>query len=286
MSQALDVLLDLLDIEPLEENLFRGYSPPEDRVRVFGGQVAAQALVAAGRTADPGRPVHSLHAYFLRPGDPNVPILFEVDRLRDGKSFTTRRVKAIQHGKAIFNLHASFHIVEVGPAHAAPMPEVPRPDELPTLEARVEPFLEQLGPDLAAWITRERPIDMRPIGDDPRYLDTTPRDPVQDIWIRSNGPLPDDQLLHACVAAYASDLTLIDTILLPHEIAYGSAQHQIASLDHAMWFHTDFRIDEWMLYHQDSPYAGGARGFARGELFRPDGMLAVSMAQEGLIRPL
>ena len=286
MSHALDVLVDLLNIESLEENLFRGFSPPEDRVRVFGGQVAAQALVAAGRTVDPGRPVHSLHAYFLRPGDPNVPILFEVDRIRDGKSFTTRRVKAIQHGKAIFNLHASFHIVEVGPEHAAGMPEVPRPEDLPTLEERVEPFLEELGPDLGAWLTRERPIEMRPVGDTPRYLDATPRPPHQDVWIRANGPLADDPLLHACIAAYASDLTLIDTILLPHGIGYGSKAHQIASVDHAMWFHRDFRIDEWMLYHQDSPFAGGARGFARGELFRFDGALAVSMAQEGLIRPL
>jgi acyl-CoA thioesterase-2 len=286
MSEALDVLIDLLNIESLEEDLFRGFSPPEDRVRVFGGQVAAQALVAAGRTVDPERPVHSLHAYFLRPGDPNVPILFEVDRIREGRSFTTRRVKAVQHGKAIFNLHASFHIVEVGPEHAASMPTVLAPKDLPTLEERVTPFLAELGPELAAWLTRERPIDMRPVGDDPRYLDATPREPLQDIWIRSNGSLPDDPLLHACIAAYASDLTLVDTILLPHGIGYGSADYQIASLDHAMWFHHAFRIDDWMLYHQDSPYAGGARGFARGELFRSDGLLAVSMAQEGLIRPL
>ena len=285
MSAALTELLKILDIEPLEENLFRGFTPPEDRVRVFGGQVAAQALIAAGRTVGDERPVHSLHAYFLRPGDPSVPILFEVDRIRDGKSFTTRRVKAVQHGKAIFNLHASFHIVESGPDFMFPAPDVSEPDELPTLTERVEPYLDQLGPDLTQWLLRERPIDMRP-SEDPRYLDPTPREPRQDVWIRSNGTLPDDPLLHACVVAYASDLTLIDTILMPHGVGYASGKYQLASLDHAMWFHRPFRIDEWMLYHQDSPTSGGARGFARGEIFRRDGQLAVSVAQEGLIRPL
>lgn len=284
MSEALEVLLDLLDLEPLEENLFRGFSPPEDRVRVFGGQVAAQALVAAGRTVEAARPVHSLQSYFLRPGDPNIPIVFEVDRLRDGKSFTTRAVKAIQNGKAIFNLSASFHIDEVGPEYLEPMPEVPAPEYLPTFNERAEPYLDQLGPEAKRWITRERPIDMRPV-DDPRIIDFTPRNAMQDVWIKTNGRLPDDPLLHACIAVYASDLTLIDTILLPHGIGYASGTHQLASLDHAMWFHRAFRFDEWMLYHQSSPTSGGARGFARGEFFRRDGVLAISVAQEGLIRP-
>src|SRR5688572_11000369 len=201
MGTPLDDLLDLLELERLEDNLFRGVSPEEDMQRIFGGQVAAQALVAAGRTVDPDRLVHSLHAYFLRPGDPNVPIVYDVDRIRDGKSFTTRRVVAIQHGRAIFNLAASFQIVETGPDHQAPMPDVPDPDSLPTCQERVEEHLDRFGPDLAQWMVRERPIDSRP-ADDPHWFDPTPRPPGQDVWIRSNGVLPDEPLLHACVVAY------------------------------------------------------------------------------------
>ncbi len=285
MGTALDELLALLELEPLEVNLFRGLSPHEDRQRVFGGQVAAQALVAAGRTVSADRPVHSLHAYFLRPGDPNIPIVYEVDRIRDGKSFTTRRVVAIQHGRAIFNLAASFQIVEPGPDHQMPMPEVPGPDELPTWQQRVEPYLERLGPDLAEWLVRERPIDSRPV-EDPRWLDPTPREPQQDVWIRANGDLPDAPLIHECVVAYASDLTLLDTAMFPHAISYREQHYMIASLDHAMWFHRPFRADDWLLYHQTSPTASRARGLAQGSLFCQDGTLAVTVTQEGLIRPI
>ena len=283
-TKALDDLLDLLELEALEVNLFRGVSPDEDQQRVFGGQVAAQALVAAGRTVEPDRPVHSLHAYFLRPGDPNIPIVFEVDRIRDGRSFTTRRVVAIQHGKAIFNLAASFHLVEPGPDHAMEMPDVPAPDELPTFRERLEPYLSRIGPDMLEWLVRERPIDSRPV-DDPHWLEPAPRQPAQDVWIKTNGRLPDDPLLHACVVAYASDLSLLDTATLPHAIGYDGA-HMMASLDHAMWFHRPFRADEWLLYHQMSPSASGARGLAVGHVFRDDGVLAITVIQEGLIRPM
>jgi acyl-CoA thioesterase-2 len=285
VGDALDELLALLELEALEVNLFRGLSPHEDRQRVFGGQVAAQALVAAGRTVGEDRPVHSLHAYFLRPGDPNIPIVYEVDRIRDGKSFTTRRVVAIQHGRAIFNLAASFQIIESGPDHQAPMPDVPGPDELPTWQQRVEPYLERLGPDLAQWLVRERPIDSRPV-DDPRWLDPTPREPQQDVWIKSNGDLPEVPLIHECVVAYASDLTLLDTAMFPHAISYREQQYMIASLDHAMWFHRPFRADEWLLYHQTSPTASRARGLAQGSIFCRDGTLAITVIQEGLIRPI
>ncbi len=284
MGSALDDLLDLLELETLEVNLFRGLSPDEDRQRVFGGQVAAQALVAAGRTVEADRPVHSLHAYFLRPGDPNIPIVFEVDRIRDGRSFTTRRVVAIQHGRAIFNLQSSFHVVETGPDHSAPMPPVPSPEELPTFRERIEGSSTRLGPEATDWLLRERPIESRPV-DDPHFLAPSPRPPHQDIWIRANGVLPDDPLIQACVVAYASDLTLLDTATLPHAIGYDGA-FMMASLDHAMWFHRPFRADEWLLYHQLSPSASGARGLALGHVFRRDGNIAVTVMQEGLLRPL
>jgi acyl-CoA thioesterase-2 len=282
-STPLDELLQLLELEPLEVNLFRGRSPDEPQQRVFGGQVAAQALVAAGRTVDTDRPVNSLHAYFLRPGDPNVPIVYEVDRIRDGRSFTTRRVVGIQHGKAIFNLAASFQIVEEGPDHAMPMPDVPGPDDLPTFRERIEPHLGRFSQDFIDWLGRERPIDSRPV-EDPKWLAPGPREPMQDVWIRANGHLPDDELLHACVVAYASDLSLLDTATLPHAIEY-DGNFQMASLDHAMWFHRPFRADEWLLYHQTSPSASNARGLALGEVFQ-NGRLAITVMQEGLIRPL
>ncbi|MGH9033216.1 MAG: acyl-CoA thioesterase II [Acidimicrobiia bacterium] len=285
MGTAFDELLALLELEQLEVNLFRGLSPDEDRQRVFGGQVAAQALIAAGRTVGDERGVHSLHSFFLRPGDPNVPIVYDVDRIRDGKSFTTRRVVAVQHGRAIFNLAASFQIHESGPDHQDPMPIVPDPADVPTFKARIEPYLDRLGPDFAQWLVRERPIDSRPV-DEPRWLDPKPRPPEQDVWIKANGVLPDDPLLHACVVAYASDLTLLDTAMLPHAASYSDDHYMIASLDHAMWFHRPFRADEWLLYHQRSPSASGARGLAEGSIFCEDGTLAITVIQEGLIRPL
>ena len=273
VTKALDALVDLLDLEPLEVNLFRGLSPDDHRQRVFGGQVAGQALVAAGRTVDDGRRrVHSLHAYFLRPGDPAVPIIYDVDRIRDGRSFTTRRVVAIQHGQAIFNLAASFHADEPGFEHQAAMPATDLPP---------------LGVDRDA---EPKAIDMRPV---PGQL-PGPSFPGQPpgqakVWFRADGRLPDDPLLHACVVAYASDLTLLDTTLSPHDLSIETTPGRImlASLDHAMWFHRPFRADEWLLYDQDSPVSHGARAFARGAMFdAATGDLVASVVQEGLVRPL
>jgi acyl-CoA thioesterase-2 len=280
-DRPLDGLIELLDLEPIEVNIFRGRSPDEERQRVFGGQVAGQALVAAGRTVEPDRRVHSLHAYFLRPGDPNVPILYEVDRIRDGKSFTTRRVVAIQHGRAIFNLSSSFHVAEPGLEHQLPMPEVPAPESLPTFHERMEPYAEQMG----EWFSRPRPIDTRFV-QEPWRSGETGRAARQDVWMRADGSLPEDPLLHACVVAYASDMTLLDSVLLPHNLSWEEGGIMMASLDHAMWFHRPFRADEWLLYSQESPAAAGARGLARGSIFRADGVLTVSVVQEGLVRVL
>jgi acyl-CoA thioesterase-2 len=280
VTAALDDLVALLDLEAIEVNIFRGVSPDEKRQRVFGGQVAGQALVAAGRTVEGDRPVHSLHAYFLRPGDPTVPILYEVDRIRDGKSFTTRRVVAIQHGRAIFNLSASFHIRETGAFdHQFPMPSAPDPETLPTFAERMAPMAEQLG----EWYTRARPIDTRyVVGSE--LSDRTPRPPEQQVWFRADGTLPDDPLLHACVVAYASDLSLLDSVILPHAVSWEDPRFSGASLDHAMWFHRPFRADQWLLYDQESPSLSAARGIGRGEIFTREGVLAVSVVQEGLVR--
>ncbi|HMK62998.1 MAG TPA: acyl-CoA thioesterase II [Acidimicrobiales bacterium] len=279
MGDDLDFLVKLLDLEPIEVNIFRGVSPDENRQRVFGGQVAAQALMAAGHTVDRGK-VHSLHSYFLQPGDPTVPILYEVDRIRDGRSFTTRRVVAIQHGQAIFNLAASFHLEEEGRLeHQVEMPQVPDPETLDSLRERLEPYHDALG----EWFARPHPIDQRHVGELP-WMQHQSLDPVQRVWIRADGTLPDDPLLHACVAAYASDMSLFDTMLAPHPVRWDDAEFMGASLDHCMWFHRPFRADEWLLYDMDSPSAYGARGLARGFLFRRDGALAVSMVQEGLMR--
>ena len=280
MSDALDQLVRLLDLEPIEVNIFRGTQPDEERQRVFGGQVAGQALMAAGRTVQVGT-VHSLHSYFLRPGDPAIPILYEVDRIRDGRSFSTRRVVAIQHGEAIFNLSASFHVAEVGPEHQVPMPDVPDPETLPTLTERLEPLKEKLG----GWHQRPHPIDQRYIGSIPWATQDADPEPRQQLWVRADGELPDDPLLHACVAAYASDLSLYDTIIRPHQVSWAEG-FMGASLDHCMWFHRDFRADHWLLYDTDSPVATGARGLARGGFFARDGRLVVSVAQEGLARYL
>lgn len=278
MSESLDLLVRLLDLEPIEVNTFRGFQPDESRQRVFGGQVAAQALMAAGRTVEHGR-VHSLHSYFLRPGDPSVPILYEVDRIRNGRSFTTRRVVAVQHGQAIFNLETSFHDEEPGFQHQFAMPEVPEPDTLPSLGERLEPLREQLG----EWFDRPRPIDQRYIGD-PGWFRKDPGEPYQRLWIRADGTLPDDPLLHACVATYASDMSLVETILRPHAVRWNDPGFMAASLDHCMWFHQPFRADEWLLFDSDSPVAAGARGLARGFFFDRSGRLVVSMVQEGLAR--
>ncbi|HEX2578050.1 MAG TPA: acyl-CoA thioesterase II [Aquihabitans sp.] len=278
---AVDELMQLLDLEDIERDVFRGVSPDIDVQRVFGGQVAGQALVAASRTVEADRSIHSLHAYFLRPGDPKVPILYQVDRQRDGRSFATRRVVAIQHGRPIFNLSASFHVPEEGYEHQFPMPtDVPPPEELDDFEARWRPYADKLGD----WYTRPRPIDVR-------YADWAPTDrgealpPRHRVWARANGTLPDDPVLHACVVTYLSDMTLLDSTLLPHPGTFMNDTIQMASLDHAMWFHRPFRADEWLLYDQDTPSASDGRGLARGFFFTPGGDLAISVVQEGLIRP-
>jgi acyl-CoA thioesterase-2 len=279
MSASLEFLVRLLDLEPIEVNIFRGIQPNEERQRVFGGQVAGQALMAAGRTVEHGR-VHSLHAYFLRPGDPTVPILYEVDRIRDGKSFTTRRVVAIQHGRAIFNLSASFEDLEESVIeHQFPMPEVPAPETLEPLFERLEPWKEEL----SDWFERPHPIDQRHIGELP-WHSRGAGEPCQRLWIRADGELPDDPLLHACVATYASDMNLFDVILAPHDVTWDDPNFMGASLDHCMWFHRPFRADEWLLYDTDSPIAAYGRGLARGFLFDRSGKLCVTLAQEGLTR--
>ena len=281
MTSSLNDLVDLLDLEPIEVNIFRGKSPDENRQRVFGGQVAGQALVAAARTVDEtDRQVHSLHAYFLRPGDPGKPILYQVDRLRDGRSFTTRRVIAIQHGKVIFNLQASFHTVEPGPDHQIKGPSgVPDPETLPDFKERMAPYKDIIG----EWYDRPRPIDLRYVDSDPFAREGNPS-LGQRVWMRADGRLPDDPVLHTCIATYASDFTLLDTTLLPHGLSWNSKGVQMASLDHAMWFHRPFRADEWMLYDQYSISTSNARGLAGGSIYTASGELAVTVIQEGLIR--
>ncbi|MBZ6075544.1 acyl-CoA thioesterase II [Microvirga puerhi] len=282
MSSAVANLLKILDLEPLEVNLFRGQSPKEGWQRVFGGQVIGQALVAAARTVE-GRLPHSLHGYFMRPGDPKVPIIYEVDRIRDGRSFATRRVVAIQHGQAIFSMSASFQVAEEGFEHQAPMPDVPGPDELPNeTEVKAE-LLQKMPEPMRTYFERERPIEMRPV-EMQRYMSKDPGEPIFHVWIRATDRLPDDLAVHQAVLAYASDMTLLDTSLVPHGRTVFDPTIQGASLDHALWFHRPFRADEWLLYAQDTPFAGGARGFSRGLIFRQDGTLVASVAQEGLIR--
>jgi acyl-CoA thioesterase-2 len=277
---ALDDLVTLLDLEAIEVNIFRGVSPDENRQRVFGGQVAGQALVAATRTVDLGRMVHSLHAYFLRPGDPAVPILYEVDRIRDGKSFATRRVVAIQHGKAIFNLQASFHVLEPGLDYEPPVPpDVPAPETLPDFKTRMAPYKEQMG----EWFDRPRPIDLRHVDGHPLDRKANPSD-GQKVWLRADGVLPDDPTLHACIVTYASDMTLLDTTILPFGMSWDTPGMQMASLDHAMWFHRPFRADDWLLYDQQAVSTHGARGLAGGNIYTSDGHLAVTVMQEGLVR--
>jgi acyl-CoA thioesterase II len=282
MSRALDQLLTILDIERLEENLFRGLSPQVGWQRVFGGQVIGQALVAANRTVN-GRLTHSLHAYFLRAGDPSVPIIYNVDRIRDGGSFTTRRVVAVQHGQAIFSMAASFHKEETGLEHQIKMPEVPPPESLPSEAELKACLIDRVPPQVKAYWERERPIEIRPV-DLSRYLTPGNHAPSQQVWIRATGELPNDQSLHQCVLAYASDFTLLDTALIAHGRFVFDPKLILASLDHALWFHRKLRADEWLLYAQDSPISGGGRAFCRGMLFTRDGKLVASTAQEGLLR--
>ncbi|MFP6563541.1 MAG: acyl-CoA thioesterase II [Myxococcota bacterium] len=282
MNKPLQAVLDLLDLEPIEVNLFRGQSPKEERQRVFGGQVLAQALVAADRTVE-DRLAHSFHAYFLRPGDPAVPILYDVDRIRDGKSFTTRRVKAIQHGRAIFNMSVSFQVVEAGLEHQMPMPAAPSPDDLPTMKQQEAVLIESASPEFKSWFGREHAFEERVV-EPINWFAPQKRDPHQQVWIRTNGKLPDEPALHQALLAYLSDMSLLDTSSMPHGVSYFDSGMQIASLDHAMWFHRPFRTDDWLLYETDSPSTSNARGFNRGTLYARDGTLVASVVQEGLIR--
>ena len=278
---AMQAVLGLLDLEKIEEDIFRGFSPPDRIRRVYGGQVLGQALVAAARTVEPSRICHSLHAYFLRPGDPRIPILYEVDRSRDGRSFSARRVVALQNGKQIFILAASFQIPETGLDHQFPMPDVPPPEDLEDeIEARRKN--PALMPELLReWLTRARPFETRPVIIDPPG-DRPPRPPFDNVWFRAAGPVPG--ALTQPLLAFASDASLLSTSLLPHGKNIFS-NLQVASLDHAMWFHRPFRFDDWLLYAQDSPSASGARGFNRGAIYARDGTLLASVTQEGLIRP-
>lgn len=284
-SSLLRQLCALLDVERLEDNLFRGESRNIVGRRVFGGQVLGQALIAAGRTVDQERPVHSLHAYFLRPGDAMAPIIFQVERARDGGSFSSRRVVAIQHGRPIFNLSASFHVPEKGHEHQLPAPEVPPADGLDSEWTLLRQHRELLTEPYRRLADRPRPIEVRPV--QPQHpLQPENRNCHRDLWLRAPADLPDDPLMHRALLAYASDYHLLSTALLPHGRTIFQGRTQLASLDHAMWFHRPFRIDDWLLYHVDTPSTAEARGFCRGSLFDGRGRHVASVAQEGLMRPM
>lgn len=281
---AMSELLSILDLEKLEHNLYRGRSPKLDWQRVFGGQTIAQALVAAQRTVDPDRHIHSLHGYFMLPGDTQVPIIYEVDRIRDGSSFTTRRVVAIQHGQAIFSLEASFQQDEEGLEHQVPMPrDVPDPDILMSQRELMAKMGDAVPEGIKRYWERDRPIEMKPVILE-HYTSRQKLEPKQNIWIRTTGPVPADRGIQAAVLAYLSDMTLLDTSTFAHGRGIFDRDIQAASLDHAMWFHRMHPMDDWILYTQDSPSTQGSRGFTRGSLFARDGTLIASVAQEGLIR--
>jgi acyl-CoA thioesterase-2 len=279
-QEVLDQLVALLDLERIEDDIYRGLSPEHRSTRVFGGQVAGQALVAAGRTVPDDRHVHSLHSYFIRAGDPRVPIVYMVDRVRDGRSFATRRVTAVQHGKAIFTLSASFQLAQAGIEHTTAAPDVPGPEDLPRFAERVAGYEERIGP----VATGPRPIDVRYVNDPPWVArESDARAARNQVWMRADGVLPDDPLLHVCVLAFASDMTLLDSVLSAHGVAWGLDRVRGASLDHAMWFHRPFRADEWVLYDCESPTASGSRGLATGRFFAGTGELVATVVQEGLL---
>lgn len=283
MTDPLAELVQLLDLEPLEVNIYRGRNRDLGSPRVFGGQVFAQALVAARRTVDGAREAHSSHGYFILPGDLAAPIVYFVDRLRDGKSFTTRRVTAIQHGQAIFNCSVSFHVDEPGLEHQDVMPTVPDPETLAPELQLVREMADRIPEKLRPVLTQDRPIDFRPV--DPIDLFSPGRQaPVRYVWFRALGTLPDEPLIHQAVLAYASDYGLLPTALRPHGVGYRTPGLMVASLDHCLWLHRPFRADEWLLYVMDSPMAAGARGFVRGSIYTKGGELVASVAQEGLLR--
>lgn len=279
---ALKNLLELLDLEQLELNLFRGRSPQERSQRVFGGQVVGQALMAANRTVE-DRVAHSLKGDFLRPGDPKTPIIYEVDRIRDGRSFATRRVVAIQHGRAIFAMSVSFQTQEAGLEHQLPMPTVAEPEDLPDPEIFRSAALARAPEEFKHWYEGERPFEQHVI-DPVDPIEPEKRPPHMCVWLRAAGPVPEDTPLHQCLLAYASDMNLLDTCVLPHGLSWMDPSFQSASLDHSIWFHERFRADEWLLFVQDGPRASGGRGFNRGLVYTRDGRLIASVVQEGLIR--
>ncbi len=287
MNRVLQDLVNLLDLEALEDNMFRGQSRDLGGKSVFGGQVIGQALVAAGRTVE-GSIVHSLHAYFLRPGDMALPIVYEVDRVRDGRSFTARRVQAIQHGQPILSMIASFHRPEGGVEHQMPMPQVPPPESLRSQHELSEEWIKarpDIAPRARDAMLRLLAIEFRPVQPwnplEPEQTGLT-----QNLWFRAAGQLPDDPMLHRCVLAYASDFNLLSTALRPHGMSYLNPDNAVASIDHALWFHRDFRIDDWLLYSMDSPSAQGARGLSRGLIYDRAGRLVASVAQENLMRQM
>ena len=284
MKDIMQDLLKHLILERLEENLFRGESLDIGSPHVYGGQVLGQALFAASQTVE-DRDAHSLHAYFLRPGDKKEPVVYEVDRIRDGKGYTTRRIVAIQRGKPIFNMSASFKIREKGIEHQCEMPEVPGPENLPNMTELGKQALAEIPEKLSRFLQWQRPIELRPV-QPTNPLHPEPSPPFRDIWMRADGVLPDDPALHKVLLAYASDYSLLGTALLPHGLTFTQGTIRAASLDHAMWFHRDFRMDDWLLYSMDSPSASHGRGFSRGNLFTREGKLVASVAQEGMIRKL
>ncbi len=279
---AVDQLLEILDLKQVDAATFTGDSPQTGAQRVFGGQVAGQALIAAGRTVDPTRNVHSLHGYFVRPGDPTEPITFHVETIRDGRSFSVRRSTAKQHGKTIFFMSASFQLLEEGLDHHEPAPVgVPDPEDVPTMRDWVTRYPSRR----AAFNASPQAVDVRYIGQ-PGWVPPGDRDadPQQRVWMRVDGKLPDDPLIHACALTYASDLSLLDAVLSYHGEVWGPGGVVGASLDHALWFHRTFRADEWFLYDSASPSASGARGLANGRMFTRDGRHIASAVQEGLLR--
>ena len=284
MDAVLADLIAVLDLETIEANIFRGPSRDIGSPQVFGGQVLGQALIAANRTVDESRTVHSLHAYFLRRGDVNAPIVYEVDRARDGGSFTSRRVVAVQHGRQIFNMAASFQVTEAGLEHAVAAPDVPGPEGLRDIADFQPADIERLPPKVREFLSHRRPFHFRMV-EDINVEGIGGMQPVKHVWIKALDKLPDDPRLHQAMLAYVSDYELLGTVTLPHgreRVLRGELQ--MASLDHAMWFHRACRADEWLLYAFDSPTSSGARGLARGQLFTQDGQLVISTAQEGLIR--